>query len=254
MHTRFWFPSLTYFIADSCDESPLDSEPLAYLNNMPKKKKRSHALEIHASKTIDCNAPEPVRGQRQSIARTPSPRRILPSKVPPTLNAFIDQQNWFGYFFLSDLSLRLQLLRNFDYQVTGEIHRCLKKASWIVPFRNFFHNDIILDTLLTTTFIKARYAESKELWELVISKAENWLKREVNNAKLLNECWQITQKHLQSESTIEPAIAPSDVENTDTNTNTNTKSTLDGISEDLVETDVARDKALTQTPKEAESS
>lgn len=190
----------------------------------------------------DCSAPKPERVHGMARASTASPMR----KLPLTLNTLIDQQEYLGYFSLSDFSLRPQLLRKFDSQVIiDELRQCLP---------NFVLNNAFVATLLTITFIKARYAEFKELWDLVILKAENWLKRQVENEELLNECWQITQKHLRSESTIEPATAPSDVENTNTNTNTNPKSTLDGISEDLVEADVARDNKRQRRLNPAEKS
>lgn len=199
----------------------------------------------------------PVRAESSTFKTVYQHRLFMQSpEMSPTLDSLISQQHFLGYYDLGDSSLRSWIQLQFNSTLTLILCQILQDTG---SNSDTLKADTICDTLLAVTFIKIRYAESAELWELVVSKAERWLKDKVSDAEVLEKLWWTTQDNARIPSAYQRlswrVTTPSDVSKQITES-TNTKHVMfpeesiesdeesSETDEESVETDVVRNKAL----------
>jgi hypothetical protein len=49
-------------------------------------------------------------------------------------------------------------------------------------------------TLMVVMYIKQQYAQDKELWELVVGKAERWVAKQIEDDETTNSIWELARK------------------------------------------------------------
>jgi hypothetical protein len=95
-----------------------------------------------------------------------------------TLADLIKIQTFAGEFSLKQLprSLAADLVVNFSPSIMEEPpHFIFAKPSFRMPPSDEANPQSLLDTLLVIFYIRSHFSESKELWELIVQKAERWV-------------------------------------------------------------------------------
>lgn len=94
-----------------------------------------------------------------------------------TLMDLINIQTFEGGFCLSSLNVELQkdLLGHFDFTDLTELEALLSsKLSWTLTEFPWKQRVGILGTFIVIFFIRNQFPESKDLWQLIIEKADRW--------------------------------------------------------------------------------
>jgi hypothetical protein len=105
-----------------------------------------------------------------------------------TLHTLIASQFASGYFSLSAQQMS-ELSVSLDSQaVISDVHTILPK------FGNSDDTVHLCHTLMVVVYIKQQYAQDKELWELVVGKAERWVAKQVDDDEITKILWKMVMK------------------------------------------------------------
>ena len=128
--------------------------------------------------------------------------RYSPAKSPASsiLVDLIDAQRSGGSFALKS-PLRVKLLHKFSKNIFSDMLEYLKTADTRFLRSRIFPKRTVCQTVLVIIYIKSEYAESAELWELVIQKASGWLKQRVQKASVRSTLHAMAQSSLRNGST-----------------------------------------------------
>jgi hypothetical protein len=124
------------------------------------------------------------------------------SSVSTALIDLIDAQKPCGSFALEG-RLGLKLSSRFSNRVFSEMTEHLKTNLSPLPPTQSCENQLltIRNTVLVIVFIRGDYADSAELWELVVRKASEWVRQQVPDESVRSTLYTIAQSCLRNSST-----------------------------------------------------
>jgi hypothetical protein len=133
-----------------------------------------------------------------------------------TVDDLTSLQTSSGSFILTTAMFRSRLMSHFSHKVISEMDQCIKKVIQWTTIGNvdFQLLEAIRDTVLIVAFIKFHYPESAELWELVVLKAQGWVRKNLRDPDGLMELEKIARDNIDSASSAAPATGSSDVPTT----------------------------------------
>ena len=123
----------------------------------------------------------------------------MSSSVPQhiTLMDLIDIQTFEGGFRLSSLTVELRndFLANFDFIDFNELEALLSsKSSWTLSAFDGKEPSEIGETFIVISFIRSLFPESKDLWQLIIEKADRWVASFLQDEKDMEDAFRSLQQ------------------------------------------------------------